>query len=202
MLRNFHTLEDVEKYIKENLPDWTTSRTSKKSILFEDDKHAKNAKFVKVFKPNESNKPFAEIWKGYSKFSPNDYLAIVPIYMTDIDHAMESIIEEDKILKNSSCILRAVDKLATMDAVFKEVYKRQLTTSDIYWSRGLKGKYWTINFNAFTCVKGQKCLLSIIPEVTGETRSLCVSYKIVDKDDVTNVYQSNSVLVAADDLRE
>ncbi len=190
---HFNNLKEVEDFITENLPDWTISKTSTKSICSYDNiTHAKNAEFVKIFKPGEHNKPFAECWKGFYSFIPESYLALMRTHFTDIDYAMKNVIEEDKILKNSSRILTAIKQVISEDETLKAICKREIVASDIHWCRSAgNNTCWDISINAFTCTKGKTCILKIKDGI----KSLNVSYEIIDANNVKNIYESKSVCV-------
>ena len=133
-----------------------------------------------------------ECWKGFYSFLPESYLALMRTHFTDIDYAMKNVIEEDKILKNSSRILTAIKQVISEDETLKAICKREIVASDIHWCRSAgNNTCWDISINAFTCTKGKTCILKIKDGI----KSLNVSYEIIDANNVKNIYESKSVCV-------
>lgn len=102
----FNNLDDVEKFLEKNVPDWVIRRGTNTHIT-SSTKHADNYEVLQIFDPKDkSGNPFAEFWRGLYEFSPSDYNSLYgPAYgrnqnyfkcIGPLDYAISAILKASK----------------------------------------------------------------------------------------------------------
>lgn len=69
--KHFNNLDEVEVFLKDIAPDWRIER-GKETYITVNNKHSEDYEVILVFSPENDARPFAEFWKGFYHFFPED----------------------------------------------------------------------------------------------------------------------------------
>ncbi len=95
-LRN---LDDVERYVKENMPNWKMKRGQLGGMRVEAGEAAADYEVIRLYAPTDDYciDCIAEFWRGYYSTSPNSYTGIYQVVCKgDLNSAMRSVLQEKR----------------------------------------------------------------------------------------------------------
>lgn len=166
MSTNLKNLDDVEKYVTENMPGWKINR-GKRSWM-ERLRPAAKYEVIQLFCPNENQIPYAEFWQGYNEFFPEIYTGFCEPghkcfhYNGNLNYAMRHAIEEKERLDISPKIRWAVRTAVKHDPVLGNVCGHISNSSISDMRRDNNCVFWDVDCKCFHCSnENQRCVLSV-----------------------------------------
>lgn len=109
-----NNLNDVRQFVTENLPGWTISCGKRTYISTIELRPAEDYEVIQLYSPNENSAPFAEFWRGFYDFCPDEHDGFVGRGFHcfschgDLEFAMRNVMEEHERLNMCPKIIKAI----------------------------------------------------------------------------------------------
>lgn len=161
-----NNLDDVRKFVSENLPGWTISCGKHTYISQRELRPAEDYEVIQLYRPNENSAPFAEFWRGYYYFYPDKHDGLVGRVFHgfschgDLEFAMRDVMKEHERLNMCPKIIKAINVAVSTDEELGHVY-RDVSYADIRAHRGNHGTFWEVDCEKFCCKDAQRCVMTL-----------------------------------------
>lgn len=177
----FNNLDEIEKFTNENLENWTIRRGQNSYMKYKDHKPADDFEVLQLFKPGETEVPYAEFWRGFFDFAPNSYEGCYGINLAgcngfgDLNFAMNKVWEEYNKIKMCQKIINALEQVIETDNNLKEIYQA-ISEQNIRKVKSTIGCYYQIECSHFKCKPKQRCIMVVIPNES--EKSFKIKYRL------------------------
>ena len=179
-MEKIRNLDDVERYMKEHAPDWRVSRGYRTDIP---SGYATNHEVVQVYRPGEYDYAFAEFWRGYYDFAPEDHTGFCGAHYGHfslrggLEYAIKHVMQENRRLKSAPAVLDAVTKAINQDKILSEIASPISTDhlERITWDY----RHWSVDCDKFKLNALTRCVMHVDLNDDGE---IIVNYWIQKRD--------------------